>query len=129
MQNNTNYSKTIERKKYLDEMKPLLKKEVEKEADGKTFFVKFNSKGNKHLYSDTFNRAKALDKEDLKHLDVALQNASFVTSASISKPRKDDITKFYYFKDNKNELYYNVAEDVKSGKVHRFLYSVTSTIK
>jgi hypothetical protein len=57
-----------------------------------------------------------------------------VKSSEITKPRKDSIRKFYYFKDKNKELYYNVAEETstteKGKQIHkRFLYSVTKNIK
>ncbi len=126
------YEKTIEaqrREKYLLEMKPLLKKQVVKETDAGAITVKFTAKGNKHLYSDTFKRVKALSKEDLKTLDEALNDAEFVKSAGLSKERKDKIQKFYYFKDKEKELYYNVAEQWYNGRFEHFLYSATEKIK
>jgi SPP1 gp7 family putative phage head morphogenesis protein len=124
----------IERQKYLAEMEHLLKKEVVKQADGKSIVVKFNAKGNKHLYNDTLGRTKTLNKNDLKLLDKELKNSTFVKSAGLSHERKDNIKKFYYFKDKEKNLYYNVAERRRkredgSEEIYRFLYSVTSIIK
>lgn len=73
-------------------------------------------------------------KEDLKHLDKKLKEAEFVGTSEISKQRKDNIAKFYYFKDKDGEIYYNVAEEEKlgkSGKVYKniFLYAITNKIK
>jgi len=123
----------IERQKYLAEMAPLLSKKVELPVDTGNIKVGFTLKGNKHLYSDTFGRAKGFTKADLKDLEKALANSSFVSSSALSKPRKDGITKFYYYKDSSKKLYYNVAERItkRNGILHktRFLYSVTSKIK
>ncbi|MDR3328916.1 MAG: hypothetical protein LBS63_02250 [Prevotellaceae bacterium] len=131
MHNNTNSdsAKIIERKKYLDEMKPLLEKEVKKDAEGKVIVVKFKSNANKHIYHDAGGRAKELHRDELKKLDIALDNAIFVKSAPLYKNRKDSITKFYYFKDSERELYYNVAEICDKGHYERFLYAVTNIIK
>jgi hypothetical protein len=96
--------------------------------------VGFTTKGNRHLYSDTFGRTKGLKKEDLKDLDKALANSTYVKPAKDSKGRKDGITDFYYFKDKNKNLYYNVAgmkrKDPK-GVIQKsyFLYSVTERIK
>jgi SPP1 gp7 family putative phage head morphogenesis protein len=117
------------REKYLWEMKPLLKKKVTQEVNGKCIVIKFTQKGNKHLYSDTFGRAMGFDKTDLKNIEKDLKNAAFVKSATVSKTRKDSIKQFYYFKDKDRELYYNVAETVHKGGIFRFLYSVTDKIK
>ena len=119
----------IERQKYLEEMAPLLSKKVELPVETGNIKVGFTSKGNKHLYSDTFRRAKELNKDDLKNIDIALQNSTYIKSAPINKPRKDMITKFHYFKDQQKELYYNVAEVVEKGSVSRFLYAITGKLK
>lgn len=93
-------------------------------------------KGNEHLYSDTFGRTKVLFKDDLKDLDTILGNAVFNKKVGISKTRKDDIKQFYYYETSLHSktIYLNVAEEEfidKKGKIHyhRFLYSVTDTIK
>jgi hypothetical protein len=131
----TEKSKTArERTKYLGEMKPLLKKKVKKEADGKTINIGFRNNGNRHIYSDTFGRAKELNKKDLKNLDKALSKSTFVKSAPLSKNRKDGISRFYYFRDASKKLYYNVAEKgerMDNGKRIKkyYLYSVTGNIK
>ncbi|GHV69897.1 hypothetical protein FACS1894199_19130 [Bacteroidia bacterium] len=90
---------------YLQQMKPLLSKTVTKTTDEGEIVVKFSRKGNKHLYSDTLGRAKGLKKDDLNELDKALRESDFVKSSPITKARKDDITKFYYFKDKNKALY------------------------
>jgi len=124
----------VEREKYLKEMEVLLDKKVVKDIKGGSINVGFTRKGNKHLYSDAVGRAKGMDKNDVKKLDVLLDESTFKKSAELSKKRKDGITKFYYFKDKDNKLYYNVAEipkEYKNGKtkLKRFLYSVTNKIK
>jgi hypothetical protein len=119
-----------ERQKYLSEMKPLLKTTVKKEAGGSEITVKFTKKGNRHLYSDTLTRANGLlTKDDLKALDTALGQSVFVKSALSNKKRKDNVTKFYYFKDAAKEIYYNVAEVVNKGSYEYFLYAATKSIK
>jgi SPP1 gp7 family putative phage head morphogenesis protein len=123
-----------ERQKHLDGMKPLLKKEVRKEAGGHNMTIKFTKEGNKHLYHDALTRAKGLlPKNDLKALDKALQQSVFVKSADLYKQRKDKIVKFYYFKDVDKELYYNVAERIYKHKGIEgkkfFVHSATSRIK
>lgn len=81
------------------------------------------------MYSDTFVRAKNLDKKDLKDLDKALSESVYVRSSPISKTRKDGVSKFYYFKDKNKKLYYNVAEVRRGKTVQRFLYAVTDRLK
>ena len=126
----------IERIHYLHEMEPLLDKKVTVKGNGHDMHVGFNVKGNKHLYSDTFNRCSGINKEDLAKLDEILSSATFVCKSGLSKPRKDDIKRFYYYRAIVNErtVYMNVAEtDYKrpNGKIYhsRFLYSVTDKIK
>jgi hypothetical protein len=122
-----------EREKYTTQMLPLLEKKVVKQVADKDISVGFTKYGNRHLYSDTFGRAKGLKKEDLKTIDKSLEKATFIKSAKLSKVRKDNIVKFYYFKDKKKELYYNVAKRVylhnRIEHIERFLYSVTNGIK
>lgn len=129
----------IERERYLNEMKPLFSKKINKqvEIDGvkKEISIGFNSRGNKHLYSDTLTRVKGkFNKEELSIIDKKLDDADFVKYSKLSKTRKDEITGFYYFKDKFNDLYYNVAVStakLKGGKEakHKFLYSITKNIK
>lgn len=119
------------RTKYLGEMRPLLKKKVTQTIEGgKNIQIGFTTRGNKHLYSDTFTKARGrLKKEDLKYLDKALEQASYIKSAPLSKERTDNIKKFYYFRDNRKELYYNVAETRNGKHIKRYLYSATKKIK
>ena len=124
-----------DKEKYLKEMEHLLDVKIIKEIDNsRNISIGFTKKGNAHLYSDTFGRARDLHKENLKDLDTALENSIFVSSVMVTEERKDKIVKFFYFKDIDKELYYNVAEKrtkLNSGKetIHRFLYSVTGKIK
>jgi len=131
---------SLDREKYLAEMQILKSKVVEKTAivenETKTIQVKFTKDGNKHLYSDTFSRAKGiLEKEELKNLDKILEKATFVKPAKLSKVRKDNIVGFYYYeaKINGKTCYLNVAEKevMSKGRMRktRFLYSVTKWIK
>jgi len=119
----------ITKERYLKQMQPLLNVSVMKETNTGKINVGFTTYGNKHLYSDTFGRAKGLGKNDLKNLDKALEKSTFSGVSNRIEGRKDKIKKFYYFKDENKKLYYNVAEDVKRGKIHRYLYSVTNKIK
>lgn len=124
----------IEREKYLKEMEVLLDKNVVKKVKGSEINIGFTRKGNKHLYSDTLMRATDMDKNDLAKLDNLLEQSNYIRTAKINKQRKDDIKRFYYFKDKDNELYYNVAEartKLPDGRetIHIFLYSITERIK
>lgn len=127
----------IERKHYLREMQPLLKKKVLLEIDGIKKSVGFRKTGNEHLYSDTFGRSSVLKKEHLSGLDKVLEKAVYVkTSDSLSHDRKDKIKRFYYLKSEieGKTVYLNIAEtDERSNKGvvwhNRFLYSITDKIK
>ena len=127
----------IERKHYLREMQPLLKKKVTLEIDGVQKSIGFRKEGNEHLYSDTFGRSSVLKKGHLSGLDKVLEKAVYVrTSDSLSHERKDKIKRFYYLKSEieGKTVYLNVAEtDEKSKKGviwhNRFLYSITDKIK
>jgi len=123
----------IENEKFLKEMDVLLNKKVKKVTDQGDIMVGFTKKGNKHLYSDIIRRSISLQKEELKNLHIALEKSTFVKSSQLGKKRKDDITKFYYFKDREIDLYYNIAERIYKHNgiehVSRFLYSATKGIK
>ena len=127
----------IERKHYLREMQPLLKKKVPLEIDGVKRNIGFRKEGNKHLYSDSFGRSSVLRREHLATLDKVLAESLYVKSSdSLSHERKDDIRRFHYFKgeiDGKT-VYLNVAEfDSKNAKgmvsTKYFLYSITDKIR
>ena len=117
-------------------MEPLLDKKITVNGNGHEMRVGFNKYGNKHLFSDTFSRCRNISKDNLADLDRILASATFVTKAALSKPRNDEIKRFYYYQatvDGKT-VYLNVAEtDFRrpSGKIYhsRFLYSVTDQIK
>lgn len=127
----------IERKHYLREMKPLLKKKVTLEVNGVKRSIGFSKEGNKHLYSDTFGRSSVLKKDDLSGLDKVLAGSTYVRSAEISPDHpKTWAKRFHYFKGEigGKTVYLNVAEaefENKAGKkkYDRFLYSVTDKIK
>lgn len=127
----------IERKHYLREMQPLLKKKITLEMDGVKRNIGFRKEGNKHLYSDSFGRSSALRREHLATLDKVLAESTYVKSSdSLSHERKDDIRRFHYFegKIDGKTVYLNVAEltgiDEKGKvKVKYFLYSITDRIR
>ena len=132
----TKSATAIERTHYLHEMEPLLSKKITVNGNGHEMRVGFNKYGNKHLFSDTFSRCHGIGREDLADLDKILTSANFVTKAKLSKPRTDDIKRFYYYQAtvNGHTVYLNVAEtDFRrpNGKIYhsRFLYSVTDQIK
>lgn len=126
----------VTKKHYLSQMEPLKQRKVAVKGNGHSMNVGFNQKGNKHLYADAYKGK--IDKEELLLLDKMLQGATFVTKASLSKPRpNDDIKRFYYYRTinrNGQEIFLNVAETdhrMRNGQwFHkRFLYSITRTIK
>lgn len=125
-----------ERAHYKHEMQPLLKTKVQKEGNGHPISVGFNKYGNKHLLSDTYGRSSVLQRDDLKDLDKLLAKATFVKKSGLSKVRKDDIKRFYYYeaKLHGKTVYLNVAETDKFRKGiglshERFLYSITDKIQ
>ena len=126
----------VTKKHYLTQMEPLKQIKVTVSGNGHPIRVGFNQKGNKHLYADAYKGK--IDKEELLLLDKMLQGATFVTKASLSKPRpNDDIKRFYYYRTvnrNGQEIFLNVAEtdfrDIHGNIWHgRFLYSITKTLK
>jgi hypothetical protein len=123
------------RAKYMSEMEPLLEKKIVKKTPDKNIAIKFTKYGNKHLYSDTFGRAKGLKKDDLKNIDAAFRKSTYAGESKVTKPRpKDNIEYFYYFKDKTKNLYYNVGKGAiidKRGKKRweHFLYSVTNRLQ
>ncbi|MDE5837390.1 MAG: hypothetical protein K2H50_10355 [Paramuribaculum sp.] len=68
---------------------------------------------------------------DLLRLPELLASSTYVGSSGLSKQRKDRITGFHYFRARlrSNHVFLNVAEEVKRGKVSRYLYSITDKIK
>jgi hypothetical protein len=131
-----------QREKYRKEMAPLLKTKIEKVIRIKNREVKINvgfeKYGNKHLYADTFGRAKnVLGKDDLKNLDSVLSDATFIKRVKLYKKRKhDDIKRFYLFKGeiNGKTAYLHIGETVykrDNGVIskHYFLYSITEKRK
>lgn len=126
----------VTKKHYLIQMEPLKHSKVTVNGNGHPMSVGFNQKGNKHLYADAYKGK--IDKEELLSLDQILQEATFVTKASLSKPRpNDDIKRFYYYRTvnrNGKEIFLNVGETDfvrPNGKIYhyRFLYSITYKIR
>ena len=121
---------------YLNEMKRLYKVKVTKSIGNEERKIGFNEYGNDHLYGDTCWRSSILKKEDLATLDSLLRNSRFVKKAEKSKPRTDNIERFYYYETDLHgqKVYLNVAEtemENHKGKIirERFLYSITDKIK
>jgi len=123
------YSKR--RKAYIAELDSLLNKSVIRYVGSdKSIKIGFNKKGNSHLADDVMTKNLGLTKTDLPKLNDYLREAQYDGSSSLIKERKDNIVRFYYFKDNNKNVYYNVAEQAnkrKNGKIDksRFLYAVT----
>jgi hypothetical protein len=120
-------------------MEPLLTVTVPTKTAYGDLNVKFNSKGNRHLYSDTIIRDR-FPVDELKNMAKHLQNAVFQRRADYDVGSKNnplkDVKYFYYYKvDIKGERWYlNVAQTVikdSDGRIHRkaFLYSVTKNIR
>lgn len=122
--------RAIERTHYLHEMEPLLTKSETLKTENKEIKVGFTKEGNKHLFSDTYGRSSVLTKENLDSLEKALQNATFIESAGLTHPRKDDIDRFFYYEANirGHKVKLNVARKVKRGRMAKYKY-ITSCIQ
>lgn len=118
---------------FLKKMATFYPVKIEKEVEGKTLKIGFCRYGNKHLLHDAFGNKKSFNRGDLLNLPSLLTKAVYVKSSPITKPRKDNITKFHYFRTRvRGEyVYLNVGEETsKSGKVkRRYVYSVTEKIR
>ena len=90
----------ILRKHYIDkEMAPLLDKKVQKQLpNGNNIKVGFDKKGNKHLYSDTMARTRRVSADELKDMDIILDNATYLDEAAHDPTHNNPFDYFYYFK-------------------------------
>lgn len=125
-------ARAIERKHYMREMAPLLRRRCAKSIDeGLDIQVGFSTYGNKHLFSDTFGRSSVLSKDDLKNLDTLLAQSTYDGESALTHSRSDGIEHFYYFKTTLRgqEIRLNIAKQVETDPHGRtrasyFLYSV-----
>lgn len=125
-------ARAIERKHYMREMAPLLRRRCAKSIDeGSDIQVGFSTYGNKHLFSDTFGRSSVLSKDDLKNLDTLLAQSTYDGESALTHSRNDGIEHFYYFKTTLRgqEIRLNIAKQVETDPHGRtrtsyFLYSV-----
>lgn len=90
----------ILRKHYIDkEMAPLLDKKVQKRLpNGNNIKIGFDKKGNKHLYSDTMARTRRVSADELKDMDIMLDNATYLDKAAHDPTHNNPFDYFYYFK-------------------------------
>jgi hypothetical protein len=122
------------REKLEDSMLPLLKKNVIRAvAADKQIKITFKKSGNSHIVNDVLEKNIKLSGTELAKIDDLIREAEYVRSSDLYKDRSDNIQRFYYFKDKKRNIYYNVAEEVvknKNGRVYlnRFIYSTTGKI-
>lgn len=131
----TKSDRAKQRMHYLHEMEHLLKKRVKINGNGHDIVVGFSKYGNKHLYSDTFKRSRAITKEDLKDLDTILFDSKFVRKQGLYKERTDKIKRFYYYEAELRgkKIYLQVAEtdsEMENGKIlhTRYLYAISDKI-
>lgn len=125
-------ARAIERKHYMREMAPLLRRRCVKSIEvGADIQVGFSTYGNKHLFSDTFGRSSVLTKDDLKNLDTLLSQSTYDGESALTHSRSDGIEHFYYFKTTLRgqEIRLNIAKQVETDPHGRtrtsyFLYSV-----
>lgn len=129
--------KTVDTKKresYMQQMSPLLKKSVTRYVgNDKHIKIGFKKSGNEHLVNDILTKPLRISKKELSKLHTLLEESEYKRSSELYKKRKDNIQRFYYFRDKERKVYYNVAEEVlktKNGKIRleRFLYAITKTI-
>ncbi len=100
------------------EMEPLLKKKVEKMAEGKLLKIGFSKDGNGHLYSDALSRSKVLKVEDLKDLDKVLEKSIYVDKRKKNESHKNPYEEFYYFESelHQQKIRINVGKLTKRKK-------------
>lgn len=114
-------------------MRAFLPVKVRKQTATGEIEVGFTTYGNKHLHSDTFGRSKVFQKADLLILPELLRKSEYAKSASLSKARKDRISKFHYYKMqiHGSTAFLNVAEEMgRNGATKRsYVYSVTDRIQ
>ncbi len=80
-------------------MAPLLDKKVQKQLpNGNNIKVGFDKKGNKHLYSDTMARTRRVSADELKDIDIMLDNATYLNEAAHDPTHNNPFDYFYYFK-------------------------------
>lgn len=119
---------------YEKAMQPLLKRNmIRNVGNNKSIKITFTKKGNAHVANDVLNNINSFTKKDLQKIYTYVKEAEHIRSSALYKKRKDDIQRFYYFYDNKKEVYYNIAEAVKKRKygqikLERYLYSITKEI-
>lgn len=123
---------SVVRHYYKEKMSPFLSQKIEKEISGRNIKIGFTTYGNKHLYSDASGRrSKSFFRGDLLELPSLMKRSVYITSAGLSKQRKDKISAFHYFKVtlHGNTAYLNVAEEIRNRRAHFYVYSVTDKIK
>ena len=87
-------------------------------VEGKRLKVGFTKAGNKHLYSDTLVRSKALQLDDLKKIDSILEQAVYLDKAKKDKSHNNPYEYFYYFKSelHQQKIRINVGKLTKRKK-------------
>ena len=77
----------------------LLDKKVQKQlSNGNNIKVGFDKKGNKHLYSDTMARTQRVSADELKDMDIMLDNATYLDEAPHDPTHNNPFDYFYYFR-------------------------------
>ena len=74
--------------------------ENDNEIQGKKIKPSFykSKKGNKHLYSDTMARTQRVSADELKDMDIMLDNATYLDEAPHDPTHNNPFDYFYYFK-------------------------------
>ena len=119
------------RQSFINEMEPLLDKSITRYVGSdKHIRIGFSKKGNHHIADDILSGINNTTKKELSTLNERLKKAEYIRSSELYKKRKDDIQRFYYFKDKNKDFYYHVAEAAEkrsNGRINlkRYLYSIS----
>lgn len=100
------------------------------DENGKTISVEIVVKrdGIKHITND-IHKLKVIKQEDIHKLTSQLKHSSFIKSSPLKHTRKDNFDRFYYFKAQRLDLYFNIGRKTnKNGSVVYELYSITKKI-
>lgn len=98
--------------------------------NGNEFSIKIQIKRNgiKHITND-IHKLNVIKQGDIHKLSNQIKNSSFIKSSPLKHSRKDNFNRFYYFKAQKSNLYFNVGRKTNSnGSIIYELYSITKKI-
>jgi SPP1 gp7 family putative phage head morphogenesis protein len=97
--------------------------------------IGFRKEFNKHIAWDLFGSSKGIiPNGDIPKINELLETAKFVKVAKLYKRRKDDIKRFYYYKNEigGKTVYFQVAETNENKSYRwnkkRYLYTITKKL-